>query len=202
MGIITDKIVNLINQYQDSPLLVGTLEAILARYADTEDMLLALQDERTLDTARGVWLDAIGVILGFSRPQEVQDGAETFTFAAAGWALEDIPIIDSDLGFADSVTPTTGGKLNGLSGLLTGVLMDDTGYRALLKYRAASKFSRCTMTDIARAITSYGATTILQLDNGVGLVSALTDESLIGQTRKTVVDFAPVCAGVEFVLLN
>jgi hypothetical protein len=66
-NIVADTLARLTYQFQDKPIIAAIVNAISAEFQELEDAFFQLLDERYLDTAVGVQLDQLGVIIGLAR---------------------------------------------------------------------------------------------------------------------------------------
>lgn len=60
-------------QFSDSVNLQALIEAFLTEFEELNTAMIAVRDERYIDTAEGVQLDGIGEIVGISRPYNYDD---------------------------------------------------------------------------------------------------------------------------------
>ena len=122
----------LIDFWSDKPVAVGLLTSYLENIQVVEDMLFQLLEERSIDTAIGVQLDNLGVLIG--QPREVEDGAYALYFGFEG--------NPNATGFNDAPFFTNGDPL-----LVTRTLTDEE-YRIFLKARAVSNSSSGTPEEV------------------------------------------------------
>lgn len=185
----------LLDQFQVSTKLKALLDVINARFDDSDAVLDYLLYYRFLDTASGVWLDVIGVILGvFPRPFEEQSD-NIFTYKGVG------DLDDATLAFAD-VTQTTGGSYQSINGLQTTTPVDDDTYRALLKAKIFSSYVEPTIPNVYLFIKrAFGIESTVTVPTP-GTVEIEIASALTPYQRRLLVQYAPVGAGYGVAITN
>ena len=197
MSVKGDKMqARLLNQFQVSARLKSLLDAINNRFDDSDDVLDYLLYYRFLDTASGVWLDTIGIILGlYPRPYvEREDGIFTYT--------DLIEPNDPDLGYSD-VALSTGGVWNSLKGLPTDTLVDDATYRALLTAKIFSTYAEPTIPNVYLFIKlAFNDTESTITVPTPGTVEVELATAITNYERNLLVQLAPVAAGYDVIITN
>ncbi len=198
MGTTTDTAIDrLLNQFSDSPNLINLITKILLRMEDSNDMLSDLATKRVLDVATGIWLDQIGDLVGITRPyQEVSDDY-IFTYKGIGdpdninKAYAGIPV-------------TTGGYYQGLNGVFTGDLVDDTTYRLYIYAKIFVTNSRCGIADIYQFVLSLFAVELDIVNDSTRHLN-LTIRATFSLTqgeRRFILKYAPISAGISVDFTN
>ena len=126
-------------QFQDSPNLKALITAIVKGFDDLEDTGDDLLTLRGLNTAQGVQLDGVGEIVGFPRPNTVNDDGR-FGF------FED----PTARGFGNPDNISVGGNFIDPVSILFPV--DDDTYRLLIKAKIIKNSTAMTVDDTLRLI--------------------------------------------------
>jgi hypothetical protein len=198
MTATTQALSRLLNQYSDATRIIDLLTDIFARIEDSNDILDDLLNLRDLDSATGVWLDVLGVIVGVERPYKELSSAFIFTFKSNPADPD-----DPDKAFYDPGGPT-GGYYQSYEGLRdpSGDLADDTEYRKLVKAKALANHVVGTIDDIALFIHgAFGVVSDVQ-DPISGEVEVELASALSQSERRAVEQLAPLLAGVNLTIIN
>jgi len=196
MSIKGDKMAGrVLDQFTVSARLLQLIDAINNRFDDSDDMLEYLLYYRFLDTASGVWLDTLGIILGLS-PRPYTEREDIFTFKAVG------ETDDPTLAYGD-VAGTTGGVWTTLNGSPTTTFISDTVYRALLKAKIFATYAEPNIPNIYIFIKfAFNDTESIITVPTPGTVEVELVTALTNSERRLLVQFAPVSAGFEIVITN
>jgi len=183
----------LLNQFSVSTQLKELLDIINNRFDDSDTVLEDLLFKRWIDTAEGVWLDALGVLIGIPRPfGEFED---IFEYKAIG------DPDDPDHSFG-TVGGGTGGRYTTLNGLPNSTPATDDVYRVYLKAKSAATEAGPTIPEIWAFINSaFGIDATLAV-NTVGNIEVTIPTALTGVERRLLVNLAPVAAGVSITIMN
>jgi hypothetical protein len=199
MTATSQAIGRLLNQFSDSFDLQAFVEEIFARLEDTNSILDDLLNKRALDTATGVWLDILGVIVGVERPYKEVSASNIFTFKDNAGDPD-----DPDKAFYDPGGGPSGGYYQSHEGLRdpSGDLITDTEYRKVVKAKAIGNHVIGNIEDITRFINEgFGPLShVTEPDAGeieVELVTALTQGE-----RRMVERYAPKAGGVNITITN
>lgn len=182
------------NQFRVTQRLIDLLDVINNRFDDTDNIYEYLLYNRFLDTALGVWLDIIGVIVGIpQRPYE--DQANILTFKSVG------DVDDPTKGYSLLSNPE-GGAYAGLNGLPSSNLIDDETFRQIIKAKIFATYAFPNIPNIYLFIKSaFDVESIVRVpENGeitVELVSTLSVYE-----RRLLVQYAPVASGNNITIIN
>ena len=185
----------LLNQFSDVDNWDSILTAFAARLDDTDIVLEGLLLYRTLDTAEGVWLDNVGVIVGYPRPPKEVADAGIFTLKAIGES--DVPAQG-----LSSLFLLDGGVLTSLDGLPLDELATDTTYRKYLKGKILVTYSDSTPADVYTFVNSVFTIGCSVTSPAVGEVEIEIDSALTGAERRIVDLLAPRSAGISLIISN
>lgn len=182
------------NQFKVTKRLIDLLSVINNRFDDTDNIYEYLLYNRFLDTALGIWLDIIGVLVGIpQRPYE--DQTNIFTFKSVGAAD------DPTRGYGLLANPE-GGAYAGLNGLPSNNLIDDETFRQIIKAKIFATYAFPNIPNIYLFIKSaFDVESIVRVpENGeitVELVSTLSVYE-----RRLLVQYAPVASGNNITITN
>lgn len=197
MSVKGDKMVSrLANQFTVSSRFIDLLGTVINnRFDDSDAVLDYLLYYRFLDTASGVWLDVLGIILGIY-PRPYTERTDVFTFKSVGEAD------DPTLGYGD-VAGTTGGVYSSLTGAPTTTPIDDTAYRALLKAKIFATHADPTIPNIYLFIkAAFNDTESIVTVPTPGTVEVELATALTNSERRLLVQYAPVAAGYGITITN
>ena len=191
MGRSTDQaLAGLLNQFTESVKLRELLTVILARVEDGDEVLKDLALKRWKDTAKGIWLDYVGALVGMLRPGNPLDDDLVYTYKSIG----DPDVASKALGSLSS--PGVGGKFQSLQGLTDGTLVDDDIYLEYIDARIASVNSGSAIPDIYNyVVDTFGVD--CEVDNYVGIVEVTLLGPLPTYLKYLLVNLAPVMAGIN-----
>lgn len=151
-----------VSQYDNSPLYQLWLNSYSDRAKEICEAYGTLELFFDIDTASGVWLDLIGIIIG--QPREVIDSSLVNWFSH-----ENVDPLNSGFGvgkFWDG-KPLVGGN----------ILIDDPDYRKVIKARAFKNNSGTTINDIENSVfLLLGRSDCKVLDGGLEDVGGVTPE--------------------------
>ena len=191
IDIVKEGLARLPTQWQDKPVTIGLLKSFLENIQVVENLNCQLLDERGIDTAVGVQLDNLGLIVG--QPREVEDGAYALYFGFLG--------NPNGTGFNDAPFYEDGEPL------LTTKVLDDSLYRLYIKARAASNRSSGTPEDVIRFFQALfgGDTNTIVEDDGIAhaIVSVghiFSDEELLIVKSDATNGWIPRPAGVSYTI--
>jgi len=181
------------DQFKITGRLIDLIKVINNRFDDTDSLIDYLMFYRFLDTASGVWLDTIGVIVGvLSRPYESEENIFTY-----GTVSE----ISTTEGFSDSTGLNGGHYMDGF-GLPTTDRIDDDKFRVLIKAKIFATNVSPTIPNIYTYIkNAFGIESIVTVPE-TGSVSVEIAESLTVLERAWLVQYAPVAAGINIAISN
>jgi len=191
MSRLTTAYERLLSQFRDRPKWISYLSVLFARMQDSDNMIYALATERHIDTAQGVWLDQVGEIIGFVRPEAYVEDDYIFTYKDIGGPD------DVNKGFA-TIPATTGGKYQDVDGGLTydGIPMSDDDYRQAIKGKAGNTKKLGTLKNITlfcRDVFGYEADVTSPI---TGFVLVTPREFITAQQKWLTELLAPLIAGV------
>jgi hypothetical protein len=142
MSITSDSLLRLAFQFKDSTNFRAFLSAFLAEFDELDVARQQLLDDRYIDTAVGVQLDLIGEILGFPRPEFLDESGGFFGFFGNPNALP----------FGLISPPFTGGNFYSIQfNPKTPVV--DSDYRKILKAKALQNVSNMTVDETTNIIS-------------------------------------------------
>jgi hypothetical protein len=189
-------IYRLLDQYRENPEIVGFLEAVGARFDDSDAIIEALLFGQYLDTATGPLLDRLGVILGFPRPAAEQiEGVFTYRSLSN-------PIHLADRAYGSTAIPGLGGAYQSLRGLYLDEMASDDEYRALLRVRAKSIGAGAAIPDLYEWLVAVTGVGITLSEPAAAAVSVTIDAPIPYQIRRTIENNSPALAGVSLTVDN
>lgn len=191
MSRLTTAYERLLSQFRERPKWLAYLSVIFARMQDSDNMIVDLSQYRHIDSAFGVWLDQVGEIIGFVRPEAYVEDDYIFTYKDIGGPD------DVDKGFA-TVPATTGGRYQDAIGGLTydGVPMEDDDYRQAIKGKAGNTKKLGTLKNITlfcREVFGFEADVTSPI---TGFILVTPREYITAQQKWLTQLLAPVVAGV------
>jgi len=152
----------LFKQFKGSPLIQDIMEIIADPMQDTVDALCWMDERDGFNEWIGFELDWAGSILGIPRPLAQVPLDHLFTIIDEGEEG------DERTGFADENDPVIGGNLADENGLPSidepGSLMDDEGYRRLLKQKAAALRKRMLRQTLFEYLLAFGSQCLIDDD--------------------------------------
>jgi hypothetical protein len=189
----------LLNQFGSSTNLLKVLESFFTKIEESQTLVEYLRDFLNLNTAEGVWLDVIGVILGLERPYKEQDPDTIFT--------------TKGLGEPDIVTRGTKDSLTGVGGYLQSAegitnISDptaretDANYRKLLRAKTFANNQIGTFADIYTYLKDGFDVRSTMTSTQTGLVLITLYDFLSQRERNHVKQFAPLLAGIAIEFTN
>lgn len=189
----------LITEWRDKPVVIGLLKAYLAAIDQIEKSSIQLLEDRALDTAVGVHLDNLGLIIG--QPRYVENGsyAEYFGFE----------------GQPNAVTFGAGEFYEVGEAIYESKELDDELYRLYLKARAGSNAAFGTATDLSNFFKNlFGADTQTVVTDNKGwnsdepahaevlVMHRFTDEEKLIVIADKANKFIPRLAGVSLTITD
>jgi len=188
-----------LNQFKNSPDFLKLLEAFFTKIEESQTLVEYLRDYLSLDTAEGVWLDVIGVILGIERPYKEQDPDTIFTAKAVGEPN------DPYKGCLDPLTGV-GGYIQSVEGITdiadpTARETDDK-YRKLLRAKTFANNQVGTFADIYTYLKDGLNARCELTSDETGLVLITLYDFLSQRDRYHAKQYAPLLAGVAIQFLN
>jgi hypothetical protein len=196
MGNRTDRAVSrVLNQLSASTRYAQLLVSLITRLEEVDDLLASLATLRWIDTAEGVWLDDVGVIVGIPRFYGENPGP-FFTYKDAYPGVDDPTLAYS----GPLPTAPTGGRYQSVFGIDSGVPITDEEYRRWIKAKAKTTGSAGTLRDIwvfineALQITNHVVETI-----GTRTVRVDTPAPLTSWKQGKIREWAPINAGIRVV---
>jgi hypothetical protein len=197
-SLATRKMVyRILDQYKDAPKWVAFIESMGILMDETDEVLEYLLFRRFFDTAEGVHLDRIGVLLGYARPY-VQDPDLIFTFDS----YTDTVNIQSR-GFGTLADPNIGGQYSSIYGLTTGPLVDDDTYRELLFKRAkAINCEPSTPFFYQWIVDNFGIEISMTFPTPMQIEIEITSGSINVNERYLIESLGPTLPGVSVLITN
>jgi hypothetical protein len=184
------------SQFVNSKRYVELLRTIVERIEDTDALLADLATKRWLDTAEGVWLDMIGVIIGIPRFFEEHQGP-FFTYKSAYPGVD-----DPTLAYSQLPAPATGGRYQSVFGIDTDQFISDADYRKWLKAKAKSTKSAGTLADVYTFVKeALDVETTVTL-GGTRLIKIVPDTPLSSWKQARIRQWAPVNSGIDLQIVN
>lgn len=189
IDIVEKGLSRLMTQWDDKPVVQGLIKSFLENIQVVEDQNIQLLEERSIDSAVGIQLDILGLLIGQSR--NVVEGAygEYFGFLTNpnGVGFNQAPFfVDGDPIY---VTKTLG----------------DDQYRVYLKARAASNGSSGTPEDVIEFFQALFGSSTNTVVKDIGIAHALisvghifTDEERLIVLSSETNDWIPRPAGVTY----
>lgn len=186
----------ILSQFSASQRYVELLTAIITRLEEVDDLLASLATLRWIDSAEGVWLDGVGVIVGIPRFYDENPGP-FFTYKSAYPGTD-----DPTLAYSGLPGPPTGGRYQSVFGIDADTLIDDDTYRLWIKAKAKTTGSAGTLRDIwifineALAITNHTVET-----GGTRLVTVQTPAPLTPWKQGKIRQWAPINSGIDLAFI-
>lgn len=142
--------------YKNSPNVLGVIKMLSVPIQDRINVCDYILGQTDIDTKEGVALDQVGTKIGTRRPLAQEPENHLFTL----FDEDDLELDDIDyMCMGEEGEPELGGFFVDENGLDTddGVMMDDAGYRVLLKQKAALFRSKMTDINLYKYMLVYGA---------------------------------------------
>lgn len=179
----------LATQYKESINLINYIKALLTEADTLEEVFQDLLEKRWIDTAEGVNLDIIGVIVGQSRGVADADAFEYFGFLPN--------VIAKSFGkFGD---PLIGARFRSFGEPIVGVrFLSDNEYRAFIRARILRNYTKSTPEDIIAQIKFVFDIDLVLLTEGTTSYS-ISLSKLLSNSEKFLLqnDIIPKTAGVS-----
>lgn len=175
------------NQFCDAPGFEIWLKEKMRSYDNAADWLLYLQENLDIYTAKGYWLDLIGLIVGQGRTVSGVLAVEFF-------------------GFADTPGAVGFGKArfwNGTESLSDSSILADPEYRTALLAKVAFNFADVTLTGISESLSIILNSSNMTVTNDGAANIAINIAKPLTDTEKSLINtigILPVAAGVSVVL--
>lgn len=182
------------NQFKVTQRLIDLLDVINNRFDDTDNIYEYLLYNRFIDTALGIWLDIIGVIVGLpQRPYEDQDNI--FEYSSVG------AVNNPALGYSLQSNPA-GGKFAGNAGLPSNIPIDDEAFRQIIKAKIFATYAFPNIPNIYLFIKSaFDVESIVRVpENGEITVELLG--AISAYERRLLVKYAPVPSCNNISIIN
>lgn len=196
-----------LNQFKASTTFLTLLEDFFSKIEESQTLVEYLRDYLSLDTAEGVWLDVIGVILGLERPYKEQDPGTIFTAKGLG-GVDDVykgcivEVYAPGKGTPDKI----GGYIQSYEGLTD--IADptaretDVNYRKLLRAKTFANNQIGTFADIYTYLKDGFDVRSEITAEETGLILVTLYDFLSQRERRHVEQYAPLLAGVAIEFLN
>lgn len=192
---MTDRVAQvqelLIEQYKNSPNLLGFVGSITYELQDIDDENIKLLNERSLDTAKGENLDIIGKIVVLDRPYSDPDPEDVFTY-------ENPSNIGG--GFTDEGGTQVGGYFIGLNPIDNQKYSDET-YRFFLRAKIIYNTTNASLADMQR-YAEFVFNAESSIIDGIGYVDISVSRPLGRQERAIVDATFPLAAGIRIGTLS
>lgn len=182
----------IINQLSASTRYVQMLTSWVTRLEEVDSLLASLATLRWIDSAEGVWLDDVGVIVGIPRFYDEHPGP-FFTYKDAYPGVDDPALAYS----GPFPTAPAGGRYQSVFGIDSGIPIVDAEYRKWIKAKAKTTGSAGTLRDIwifineALQISNHEVETI-----GTRNVRITTPAPLTSWKQGKIIQWAPINAGI------
>lgn len=197
MGARADKALGrVLNQFVNSLRYIELLRTVVTQMEAVDDLLASLATMRWIDTAEGVWLDMVGVIVGIPR-FFAEDPGPYFTYKDAYPGVD-----DPDLAYSGLPGPALGGMYSSIHGVFLDTRIDDDTYRRYIKAKAKITGSAGTMLDVYTFILEAFLTTSEIELGGTRLMHITTTTPLTPGQKVQLLQWAPVNAGINVRIMN
>lgn len=184
----------------NSPVFQKYLRLLASASAEVQDVLKALMQDRTIDTAQGKQLDIIGDIVGQPRVLSNVDNMPFFGYQGA-------PLAQS---YGDLGAPSVGGYYWGLGEPLAGnVVLNDDQYRLYIKSKIMRNRTRATPEDVIQFIRFVFNADFVNISADGGGHALIGIQAVLNQWEQTLLTsfvqnkthrtyFIPKTLGVEY----
>lgn len=188
-----------LNQFLNSTNLQLLFEDIYDQVQDSQDLVDYLLTNLNVDTAEGVWLDRLGVLVGLPRPYADQDKDYIFTAKLTG------EVDDPEKGCYDSATGK-GGYIQTYVGINvvadTSTQVSDAEYRKQIKAKAVANHVSGIPSDFYDFLKDGFDVESDIDDSTVGLIEITIYDFLSQKERRFVEENGPRSAGTRVEIIN